>query len=226
MESPILLYGSIPAVMVCPGPADWYGQPYLAHELVARDCLSEAWEIQERAWSLVTEAMNGRSTTMNVVNLAARRSQLQLSKGLLGAAVSTLEQAWCWGAEHPNLDFLRGLLHEVQAEEARSTWNRTNHLRQAQARYQWVLHQRGLVFHEQVMPGITASVGFERMGTVLLGLDEAAEALDVFGRCSDGSQQETTGVVLGKAEALVALGRAEEALVNATTIINQHQRQP
>ena len=67
----------------------------------------------------------------NVVNLAARRSQLQLSKGLLGAAVSTLEQAWCWGAEHPNLDFVRGLLHEIQAEETRSTWNRTNHLRQA-----------------------------------------------------------------------------------------------
>jgi len=48
----------------------------------------------------------------------------------------------------------------------------------------------------------------------------------VFGRCSAWNQEETIGVILGKAEALVALGRAEEAPVRLEPLLGAQVPDP
>jgi len=227
LECPIVHYGGIPSVRDATGrsarnlallrrrcethPEDLSSLCYLTHALVLAGETAEAGPVLERAWNLAVTRMVGRERPLRVANLAAFRAESQFAGGMLNAAIATLERAWSWGIDHPNLDYVRGILHEVQAEHTRNRWNRGAHLRQARERYERVVSQRGGVFPEEVMVGITGAEGWNRLGTVLLQLEDGAGALAAFDRSLAEGPSEPAGPALGRVEALLLLGRAEEA---------------
>ena len=90
-----------------------------------------------------------------------------------------------------------------------SDWNRSS---QAAQRYRRVLSLAGAIWHEQVMPGITGEIGQARLGIMLLQIPDPKAALDAFDRSLSLGEGTLLEAVLGRAEALLALGERDEAL--------------
>lgn len=190
-------------------PHDGVARGYLARELL-RDGQEERALVEAQAgWAAVRRALDAGGPRPTFVSLASLLAHTHITRGELAEATLVLTQAESWGASHPNLDLLRGWASEARAVGL-SIQDQTR-LESARCSYEACLAAHGQQFPEEPMPGATSWSARTRQGTVLLRLGESQAALDAFEQALR-EHPDHLEAVLGASEALLDLGRAEEAL--------------
>ena len=121
-----------------------------------------------------------------------------------------LKEAETWNVRHPNVELLRGVSHETLALECEGE-KRSAHLQQAQLSFEKAIEMGDTTWTEDCMPGATDWAAYTRLGTVLLLQDQWQEASKAFVSACD-SKPGHVEAVLGRAESLLGLNRAPEAL--------------
>jgi tetratricopeptide (TPR) repeat protein len=138
------------------------------------------------------------------------RAQLQLNRGDAQGALDTVVWMEKRIGEHPDIHCLGGLALLLLSQSPSDPKSRQSHLDAAVDAFQATLKQEGVIHAERSMshPGALARIG---LGTVELQRGAPAKALRHFESALRDDPSSKDGL-LGKAEALSALGRVPEAL--------------
>jgi tetratricopeptide (TPR) repeat protein len=228
IEAPLVHYGNVESLRVAQGkgernyrllekqvelqPKSPTARSYLARELIRRGEISAAdreiavgWDCALAAW-----AVPEPTTRPAVTSLASLRAFRALATGKLETVTETADQLERWQIEHPNLIGMRGMaLYRLACAGPED--QRKGLLAAAAQDLSRCLGLHGKVFADEVMPGITSWVSASEMGAVVLLLQEPALALEAFENAlsfSPGHREAR----FGRAEALLDLGRFEDAL--------------
>ncbi|MCK6446567.1 MAG: glycosyltransferase family 2 protein [Planctomycetes bacterium] len=227
LEVELVHYGSVPDVRaakkkdernrillerrVQAAPQDINARTYLAREYERAGEGSRALAECARAWNEIDVARAG-GIPFSTVQLATLYAFLLLRAGRLDDAEPVLARAYTEQPDHPNLNVLRGVLHEQRALRVQGEGALERELAAAETYFRECVKRRGAVSWVETLPGAASWVGWTRLGTVLLLGHRAEEALAAFDAAL-AEQPQWTEAVLGRAEALCMLGRAEEALI-------------
>ena len=182
---------------------------YLAHEHLESGQMAEARHAVSRGWALVEKASRGGLSS--VLRLATARARIALEAGEFPLVLDTVSRAEALEGPHPDLDFLRGSAHEMEAAGARREGARTRHLESAQAAYAAAMDKRGHRYAQAFVVGATSWAGATRVGTVLLAQGRLTEAMAAFEQALsfDPSHLEAK---LGVVECLLDSGSPERVL--------------
>jgi len=191
---------------------------YLAIEYVRVDRIGDAVAIAERAWEALQRALASGGQRPSYVSLATLRMQLQIAQGLLDDALDTAAKVRSWGSVHPNIDFFEARANELAAARAADDVQSRRLLLRAGARYCACLDMQGRIFSEEVHDGITGWLGQVRLGTVLLQVEEHTAALEAFDAALT-VKPALPEALLGRVEALIWLGSAQEALATLEPLL-------
>ncbi len=199
-------------------PGDLVARGYLARELLRVGEEERAIEEGLEGWAAMGVAMEGDGPKPTFVSLATVLAHTYIQRGEVSPATEILDQAKAWGARHPNLELLRGW--SLESIAVGRTEQDREHLRKARSCYEACIQAHGQRFAEETMPGATTWVGQTRLGTVCLRLGEPDKALPCFETALE-QQGGFTEAMLGKTEALTALGRAPEALLLVESLLQE-----
>jgi tetratricopeptide (TPR) repeat protein len=126
------------------------------------------------------------------------------------------------GVIHPNVDYLEGLAHENQAHGDLGSDRRR--LESAKLAYLRVLGADEQVWLDPLIGGIRSWNGLLRLSTVFLQLGHAEDALEGFELALQNPSPAHLDLQLGRSEALISLGRFEEALIALNPLMQAHPR--
>jgi len=188
-------------------PDDPMARSYLASELKSVGRMDEAMTQARAAWTALLERLD-RGEPWSAITVATQLLVMLLGKGQIQEAVEVIERARALPADHPNLDLLEGVCFEALARTDRGA--RDAHLTRARDRLMAAMSRHGEVFADALLPGVTTSASAQHLGLVLLQQGEPAAALEAFGVSLQGGKG--VEAELGRAEALIDLGRPAEAL--------------
>ncbi len=187
-------------------PVPW---GYLARERVRAGDTAGAREAAAAGWAALEATARPGGPNPTMVRLAELRVQLLLADGEPAAALAHLEQCRIWGSEHPTLQLLRALAlgrlalsHPTEAE---------GHLAAAEGALDEALAMAHRRFTEEQIPGASSWEALHQRGLVRLQRGRPTQAAADFEACLS-LEPDHRGALLGGAEALVAKGRAREAL--------------
>jgi tetratricopeptide (TPR) repeat protein len=230
VDAPIAHYGCVPDYRAQRGNSDrnlnlllaqlqaepnaWFARTFLVEELLERNDS----RVQQHA------AILGEHLRMELLpQVKAGRTQNGVVKTLtacMAVAANTadfrqicqwVEQARSAGLDHPNIDFMEGIAHERLALSDHGT--DLKQIALARDAYLRALSAEDKVWVDALIGGIRSWNGLLRLSTVLLQLGQAEDALEGFKRVLAQPNQAQEAASLGHAEALIALGRPESALV-------------
>ncbi len=246
VEAPIIHYGYTPEVGAKRGkkarnlalleawcrqesanPVPW---TYFAWELMTApdpSAAAAAFNASARGWNALTSmAATLRpeellSQLPSPVALATVRAMLLLRAGHRAEALATVDQAEAWGAEHPNLQILRASLADEAAAQLGSDPNaRRAALERARSCYAACLAQRDRLFTDWVIDGATSWAAATGLGGTLLELGDPVAALPAF-ESALAARSAHLPAALGRVEALIELGRAEEAIAAIAPLLER-----
>ena len=202
-------------------PDDPDARTYLAQELWNAGQHDDAVTQVEQAWEalLGQSAEQGpQSSLVDAATLLAlgRIQALEFARALEVLLIARQQRREPW--VHPNLSFLTGVARENQGANATDRATRLRHLQAAREAYQEALagHQR--YYPEPVLAGATTWSGSARLGAVALQLELPELALTAFEAALEGRHTDTESQ-LGRAEALLDLGRASEAMARLQPLL-------
>jgi glycosyltransferase involved in cell wall biosynthesis len=190
-------------------PDDFTIHGYLAHEYIGAGDEERAWEVIEQGWKLLRVA--SPTTLRSALRLAAARALLQFQRGDGAGALETARTVAAYEGEGPDTLFFRGRAHEMRAHHERDWRARRAELALAEQAYRACLGLRQAVFAQRYVRGASSWAGSIRLGTVRLLRGDPTEALALF-ESAHADKREVSEALWGRAEALVELGRAAEAL--------------
>ncbi|MEC7240566.1 MAG: glycosyltransferase family 2 protein [Myxococcota bacterium] len=183
---------------------------HLARVCVRSGLLDEAWDAARCAWSAQQKQFAAGKTWYSVSPTITVFCFLALHRGHTLLSLRALKEAETWNVRHPNVELLRGVSHETLALECEGE-KRSAHLQQAQLSFEKAIEMGDTTWTEDCMPGATDWAAYTRLGTVLLLQDQWQEASKAFVSACD-SKPGHVEAVLGRAESLLGLNRAPEAL--------------
>jgi tetratricopeptide (TPR) repeat protein len=229
VDAPIAHYGCVPDYRAERGNSDrnlklllaqieadpkaWFARTYLLEELLKRNDPA----VSEHA------ALLGEQLRVELLpSVKAGGGQNGVVKSLtacmaFAANTADFHQVHQWakdaravGIAHPNIDFMEGLAYERLALSDHGP----DHSRLVLARdaYMRVLAGEEKVWVDGLISGIRSWNGILRFSIVLLQLGHAEDALEGFKRVLAQPNHGQEAASLGQAEALIVLGRPEEAL--------------
>ncbi len=190
-------------------PGDPVARGYLARELLRAGQVERALDEARLGWQAVAEALDAGGPRPAFVSLASLLAHTHITRGELAEATGVLNQAAAWGAAHPNLDLLQGWASEARA--VGDTPQDRTRLESARCSYEACLAADGQASSEELMPGATSWTAQTRLGTVLLRLGLAEQALAAFEEAVSQAPDHLEAV-LGVGEALLDLDQTEAAL--------------
>ncbi len=202
-------------------PNDFTIHGYLAHELIAAGDEEGARSYIEQGWDLVrTSKPNSLSSALR---LAAARALLQFKRGDVNGALDTATVGLAYEGFQPDLSFFAGHAHELLAHRADSPSKRSTHYKYAREAYRACLTTRGKVLAQRYVRGVSSWMSMTRLGTVQLLTGEGDAALRSF---EDALQEEPSldEASLGRAQAMVELGRGEQALEALDPFLDPSQK--
>jgi glycosyltransferase involved in cell wall biosynthesis len=194
-------------------PNDWFSRTFLLEELLVRN---------DPAIQSHKAYLENQLTVELLPAIAAGRAQTGIVKTLtvcmaVAANHADFQRVCHWVAEarsvgvaHPNIDFMEGLALERLSLSDHGADQ--EHLVLARDAYLRVLSSEEKVWVDALIGGIRSWNGILRLSTVLLQLGHFEDALEGFRRVSKQNVQAGEKAAMGQAEALIALGRPEEAL--------------
>ncbi|HET6438734.1 MAG TPA: glycosyltransferase [Anaeromyxobacter sp.] len=180
---------------------------YLSLELLQVADYAGAQEVVERAWHRV----NGAPPSQSILRLALARAALALRHTDLGVVLESLERVERREGPHPDLDFLRGIVHEDLAVKSEpGSPGREEHLRRSMEALSKALERLTGAVWEYVGAMSEVSAHLHLVAVHLLR-GEAAEAL---GQAGLALAQDPTNPSswVASAEALLAAGEPGRAL--------------
>ena len=237
IEAPLIHYGNVESLRIAQGkgernfrllekqvtlqPKSPTARSYLARELIRRGEIPAADQQIAIGWDCARDAWSDprRTTRPAVTSLASLRAFRALATGKLDIVTETADQLERWHIEHPNLIGMRGMaLHRLACAGPED--QRKGLLAAAAQDLGRCLELHGEVFADEVMPGITSWVSASEMGAVALLLQEAALALEAFENAL-GFAPGHHEARFGRAEALLDLGRFDDALKTLEPLLAQ-----
>ncbi|MEC7241945.1 MAG: glycosyltransferase [Myxococcota bacterium] len=241
LDAPIAHYGAVPSYreqrgnsernlelllkQVQEDPDHWFAQTYLLEELMVRN---------DMGFVPYAEALSQRLHSQLLPVLAQGRAQHGVVKALTAVGVAFLrlcrfqevEELVAAGKRagviHPNVDYLEGLAHENQAHGDLGSDRRR--LESAKLAYLRVLGADEQVWLDPLIGGIRSWNGLLRLSTVFLQLGHAEDALEGFELALQNPSPAHLDLQLGRSEALISLGRFEEALIALNPLMQAHPR--
>ncbi len=170
---------------------------YLAAERIHSGDMDGAREAIEAGWSALKVQLRGPGLRPTFINLVSVRAHLQLRDRDAEGALNTIRQARAWGANHPNLPYLRGHALEQlgRLEEATEAYDEARNHSDPKS--------------EEVIPGATSWGALIRQAELALALQRPSqrtwEQVLKLGR-------DTIEVRLGLAESLTREGHHNECI--------------
>ena len=170
---------------------------YLAAERIHAGNTKGAREAIEAGWTALKAQLAGPGLKPTFINLVSVRAHLQLRDGEAEGALDTLRQACAWGADHPNLPYLRGHALEQlgRLEEAMEAYEQARNHSEPKS--------------EEIIPGANSWGALIRQAELSLALDRPSrrtwEQVLKLGR-------DTLQVRLGLAESLTREGHHSECI--------------
>ncbi len=180
---------------------------YLAHEYAEIKATEKARETAEEGWRILKTAT--RTTLRSAIRLMTARCVQQLQQGDLAGVLASVDDAIAYEGESPDALFFRGRAFEHRALSAGA--ERDGDLASAEEAYRSCLEFADKTFAQRFVRGASTWCGRLRLGTVRLLQGNAEDALRLFEE-SHAEEPSFGESLYGACEALVDLGRAEEAL--------------
>lgn len=196
---------------------------YLAHELWNAGEFAQARVHAMRAWDDVLAQKpreHGGQGLSSLVSTATVCALLELREQRFARALELIQLAISRRREpttHPNLHYLAGLAQENMATAADAP-ARSRGLRAAQACYQQALQAYQRWYPDPVLPGATTWAAASRLGNVALQLKAPELALASFEAALETSPEHLESL-LGRAEALLDLGRTGETMAQLRPVL-------
>ena len=179
---------------------------YLAAELLSLRRLEEADEMASRAWELYRPFATQKGPNKpSLGNLASVRGCVKLNLGQLDEALAVFDEAEAWGADHPNVDLLRGLALEKRAQRLTDRAERDAMLGAALRSFRSCQARHGTLYTEAALEGATSWVSCTRAGTVHTLLGQHKEAQSAFEKALE-FRSDYTPARLGLAEVAIRGG--------------------
>jgi tetratricopeptide (TPR) repeat protein len=229
VDAPIAHYGCVPDYRAERGNSDrnlkllqaqievdpkaWFARTYLLEELMNRSdpaasehaaILGEQLRVELLPAVKAGRPQNGVVKTLTAcMAFAAHTADFHQVQQWVGRARAL-------GIVHPNIDFMEGIAHERLALSDHGL--DIFRLGLAKEAYLKTLSGEDKVWVDGLIGGIRSWNGILRLSTVLLQLGHAEDALEGFKRVLAQPNHDQEAASLGQAEALIALGRPEEAL--------------
>jgi tetratricopeptide (TPR) repeat protein len=194
-------------------PGDAAAHGYLAGELSELGRLDEAAEAADRGWA----AFDAQPASRSLHRLAVVRAIVALRRGDPGLALASLDRVEARQGPHPDLAWLRGCALDLEggrADPARAPAA----CRAAAAAFLAADRLRAGPRPERLTEGCQPPAALVRAGEALLDAAAPAEALAAF-RAAAALAPASRAARLGEAEALLALGRAGEALAGLEPVL-------
>ena len=190
-------------------PTDLVAYGYLSHEHLRAGELDEALEVTERGWSHETVAQKRK---ISIHRLAIARAYLLIPKRRFSDIRDTVRVARIIDGPNPDFTYLDAYSWEVEARYASPESDaKRSALETARDGYRACGEFAGRVFSSAFVFGASTWMSATRLGTVELLLGDAAAALRAFDAAL-GVRPADREALLGRAEAMIALGDAAGAL--------------
>lgn len=227
VDAPIVHYGDVDAVRAARGkdsrnlrlltrrclldPEDPVARTYLARELLRVGRREAATEQAERAW---TDRLRRQDSDprLPAVSTATVCAFLRLQAGDYDGGLAVVDKARAL-ADHPNFDLL-----EAAAVE-RLAGRDPNQLARARDALLRAVGAHDRRFAEELLPGATSWAAATLLGVVLLREGRPDVALDCF-KAATATKADDLGAILGTAEALIELGKANTALATLDPVMS------
>jgi tetratricopeptide (TPR) repeat protein len=187
-------------------PTDLTARGYLAYELMLDGKSTEARAAVDEGWALRASSPSFRS----LQRLAVTRALVYLERRELETATQAIDEGEKVNGPQAEFDFCRGRILESRAERA-SGAERDDLLAAADRQYAAALAKRSDVVLERTLFGVDSWVSGFRRVEVALARERYEEAL-AHAEVALQGQREQDVFLLARAEALVGLGRIDEAL--------------
>lgn len=201
-------------------PHDFAPAAYLAAELGAPKHERELRAVLAEGWRRL---LAGKAPTYrSAIRLAIARIGLQLADNDLSGVIETTNTAQERDGIHPDFYFLRGQAYELMSR-AHTGRLREAKLLEALEQYDGAASLANAVFAQRYVPESSGRACDVRRGTVLLQLGRGGPALAAFEKAlSVGRDSDPTGIEasLGRVEALMALGRFDDAFVGLDPLMD------
>ncbi|MBL8743587.1 MAG: glycosyltransferase family 2 protein, partial [Myxococcales bacterium] len=153
------------------------------------------------------------------IRLAVARSAILLDEGDARGVLATLDAAERVDGPHPDFGYLRGRAAETLALQssgaARRRW-----LAASKDAYTSALALAGVDYAQRYVPGSSSWASATRLATVILMTGGGGAALPYFAQ-GGAEPQAAREAALGTAEALIAEGRAPEALAKIERLLGE-----
>lgn len=230
VDADIVHYGAVPSLRSARGktrrntsllekrlalePDNFALHGYLAHEHLAVGDDEAARRVADEGFRRLVGATP--ETLRSAIRLMVARCVLQLKAGDPDGALDSVARTIAYEGESPDALFFRGRAHEQRAFSP--TADRDRELALAAEAYLGCLAWEGRFFAQRFVRGASGWAGTLRLGTVRLLEGRAAEALALF-EASHREEPTLPEAALGAVEALVALGRTDEALTRLAPLL-------
>jgi tetratricopeptide (TPR) repeat protein len=182
-----------------------------------------AWDAATMGWEALVRTIEAGDFSQEASPLVTVIAFLALKKDDDALAVEVLERAAEWGADHPNLQLLRGACHvarvlkeEVEPESA---------LEQAVACFALAIKMGDRVWTEECMPGATSWAAWTRIGSVRLLQDRWEEAYSAFAQAI-ADKADHVEAALGLVESQLGLGDPKSALKTVEPLLELNLADP
>lgn len=197
-------------------PDDLVAYGYLVHDYLRGGRIQEAHEATRRGWERATAA---KSIRVSFHRLAIARAYLLIPSRRFGEIRETIGFVRQFEGDNPDFAFVEAYSWELEGRYATDAAVRSDALGRARDGYLECLRFGGRLFVQAFVGGATSWAAHTRMGTVRLLRGEPKEALRSFEgalalRPSDREP------LLGRAEAMIALGDAAGALKLIETLLD------
>ena len=190
-------------------PNDVAPYGYLAHEYLETGDRAKAREVADSGWRVLKSGV--RTLDLPVLRLATARSWIELQSGDGTAARATLTEATSIISDHPDLAFIRGCSFEMDALSCEHPDDRAQRLGNALGDYRHAVECHGQLYSQKFIDGCTGWAAHVRIGTALLLLGDASEAVAAFDRAI-ALNRNPAEPRWGRVEALLAGGDSATAL--------------
>ena len=199
-------------------PNDVTPYGYLAHEYLETGDRAKAREAADTGWRILESGV--RTLDLSVLRLATARSWIEMTSGDRTAARATLAEAASIISDHPDLAFIRGCSFEIDALSCEHPDDRAQRLRDALGDYRHALACHGRPYLQKFVEGCTGWAAHVRIGTALLLLGDANQALAAFDRAT-ALDPRAAEARWGRVEALLASGDSATALAEVQAWLDE-----
>ncbi len=164
-----------------------------------------------QAWRMLCRLAPIQNPKPQIVDTATLMAHVCIEKHDPAAALQVLDLAFSWHANHPNLWFLLGLAHQLEASQATNQADRRAAYLRAIDAHQKCVSMDGRAFPEEMLAGITGATGWFHLGNILLQLGELGDAEAVFSTAVKNYPNEKR-LAIGRALVHIEQGNALSAL--------------